>query len=279
MGTFPEDRGLDRHGHIRREGDLSLVQPEFGPLVQRYAATARAAFGADLDSSYLYGSIPRGTARAGVSDLDGQLLLTREPTEADRATARHLEEELGAAYPQVSFVGILLDSRAALVDPADHCDGGFHIRVLCTPVWGPDAGAEVAPHTVDLALARGIQGDWRGALQRLRRHGRMLAQAAADPGTARDVDAALPDLGTFCRAAGRRLTRIAFAWVMPRWGGWSSDPAVMHQVVAALEPGWATPMAAAVRLGWEGKQDLALAQELLTGFADELTDHGSALGA
>lgn len=279
MGTLPDDRGLDRHGYVRREGDLSLVQPAFGPLVERYAAAARAAFGGDLDSCYLYGSVPRGTARAGVSDLDGQLLLRREPTAADRATVRHLEEQLGAAYPQVSHVGILLDSRAALVDPTDHCDGGFHLRVLCTPVWGPDAGAEVAPHTVDLALARGVQGDWRGALQRLRRHGRMLAQAGADPAIARDVDTAPPDLGAFCRSAGRRLTRIAFSWVMPRWGGWSSDPAVMHQVVAALEPRWAARVAAAVRLGWEGEQDLALAQELLTDFADELTEHGSALGA
>lgn len=263
MGTLPEDRGLDRHGHVRREGDLSLVQPPFAPLVQQFASAARTAFGADLDSVYLYGSIPRGTARPGVSDLDGQLLLRREPTEADRAAVRDLEQTLGAAAPQVSFVGILLDPRAALVDPAEHCDGGFHIRVLCTPVWGPDAGAEVAPHRADLELARGIQGDWRGALHRLRQHGT-------------DVPA---DLGTFCRSTGRRLARIAFAWVMPRWGGWSSDPDVMQQVVAALEPGWAAPMAAAVRLGWAGEQNLGLARDLLDGFAEELTVHGTALGA
>ncbi|WP_131106227.1 nucleotidyltransferase domain-containing protein [Ornithinimicrobium sufpigmenti] len=258
-----EDQGLDGHGHVRREGDLSLVQRPFAPLVQQFVSAARATFAADLDSVYLYGSIPRGTARVGVSDLDGQLLLRREPTADDRVAVRHLEETLGAAAPQVSSVGILLDSRAALVDPAERYDGGFHIRVLCTPVWGPDAGAEVSPHTVSLELARGIQGDWRGALRRLRQHG-------THPPA---------DLGPFCRSTGRRLARIAFAWVMPRWGGWSSDPAVMHRVVAGLEPGWAAPMAAAVRLGWEGEQSLALAQELLDDFAEELTVHGTALGA
>lgn len=251
------------------------MQPEFAPLVQEYAAAARTAFGTDLDSIYLYGSIPRGTARVGVSDLDGQLLLTREPTEADRAQVRRLEEALGAAYPQVCFVGILLDARTALVDPAERWDGGFHLRVLCTPLWGPDAGEDIAPHQVGLELARGIQGDWRGALALLRQDARALAQA-------RSTDPAVSDesaVGALCRSTGRRLARIAFAWVMPRWGGWSSDPAVMLEVVAELEPRWAEPMAAAVRLGWQGGCDLDLAQELLAGFADELVAHGTAIGA
>lgn len=276
MGALPEDRGLDEHGHVRREGALRLVQPEFAALVQEYAAAARAAFGPALDSVYLYGSIPRGTARVGVSDLDGQLLLTREPTRADRATTRRLEEELGAAYPQVSFVGILLDARTALTDPAERWDGGFHVRVLCTPLWGPDAGLDVEPHEVGLDLARGVQGDWRGALERLRQQAVALAQARAAAEVVAGDDEAV---GPLCRSVGRRLARIAFAWVMPRWGGWSSDPAVMHRVVRVLEPGWSLPVAAAVRLGWEGEQDLGLAQELLGGFADELIARGTALGA
>lgn len=276
MGALPEDRGLDEHGHVRREGDLRLVQPEFAALVQEYAAAARATFGPALDSVYLYGSIPRGTARVGVSDLDGQLLLTREPTRADRATTRRLEEELGAAYPQVSFVGILLDARTALTDPAERWDGGFHVRVLCTPLWGPDAGLDVEPHEVGLDLARGVQGDWRGALERLRQQAAALAQARAAAEVVAGDDEAV---GPLCRSVGRRLARIAFAWVMPRWGGWSSDPAVMHRVVRVLEPGWSLPVAAAVRLGWEGEQDLGLAQELLGGFADELIARGTALGA
>lgn len=284
MGALPTDLGLDEHGHVRREGDLRRVQPEFAGLVEGYAAAARAVFGPDLDSVYLYGSIPRGAARVGVSDLDGQLLLTREPTEADRATVRRLEEELGAAYPQVCFAGILLDARAALTDPADRWDGGFHVRVLCTPLWGPDAGADVAPHEVGLDLARGVQGDWRGALDRARQAAG-LAEAPHDGsviGPAGDVPGAAGDdqaVGLLCRSVGRRLLRIAFSWVMPRWGGWSSDPAVMHQVVSALEPGWSAPAAAAIRLGWKGDQDLDLARELLDGFGDELIARGTQIGA
>lgn len=259
------DRGLDAHGFIRREGDLALVQPGFAGLVADFRDSALDAFaGRGLHSLYLYGSVPRGTARPGRSDLDGQVLLDREPSEEDRELARRLGAELAGRHPEVVDAGILLDSRAALTDPADRCAGGFHLRVLCTPLWGPDAGAEVGPHRPDLALARQVQGDWRDALARLRER----AGAPPDPGA--------PAL---CRGVGRRLARIAFTWVLPRWGGWTSDPATLVRVVAAHEPGWAAPVADAVRLGWEDVQDLALARELLDDFTDELLARGDELGA
>lgn len=244
------------------------MQPAFAPLVEAYVREVRAELGAALDSVYLYGSIPRGTAREGVSDLDGQVLLTRPPTDADRAAVERVEERLAAAYPVVSGVEILVDSKQALVDPADRWDGGFHVRVLCTPFWGPDAGAEVAPHVPGLELARGVQGDWRGALTTWR-----ARAASAEPGS--------PEAQTVCRKTGRRLARVAFSWVLPRWGGWSSDPAVMADVVRTLEPGWAAPLDAAVRLGWGGAEaaDLDAARALLAGWAVELTTRGDELGA
>lgn len=262
------DRGLDADGFVRREGDPSRVQAGFAGLVEAYVEAARSGLGDDLDSVYLYGSIPRGTARPGLSDLDGQVLLRRTPTQHDMAVVAEVERGLGEGHPEVSDVEILLDSRAALVDPADRHDGGFHIRVLCTPFWGPDAGLEVAPHRPDLDLATAVQGDWRGALERLRRQSGLVQET-------RTQEAAL------CRGVGRRLSRIAFSWVLPRWGGWTSDPGTMTRVVSRLEPRWAAPMSEAVRLGWGGPQAAAPgpARRLLDGWAVELTARGEALGA
>lgn len=301
--TPEPDRGLDAEGFVRREGDPSRVQAEFREVVEGFVEAVRSLFRDDLDSVYLYGSIPRGTARVGLSDLDGQVLLTRTPTQTDQEALEGVERQLTAAYPQVSVVEILLDSRSALVDPADRHDGGFHIRVLCTPLWGPDAGEEVAPHRPDLDLAKGVQGDWQRALARLRGQAGTLrtdparqavaerqAAAAQQPDPAQRPDAArelvpklrvAPEEAALCRAVGRRLSRIAFSWVMPRWGGWSSDPEVMARVVGHVEPGWAAPMADAVRLGWGGPDaaDVDLAGRLLDGWAVELTARGEELGS
>lgn len=267
MSGLPPDRGLDEHGFVRREGSRERVQPAFEEVVEGYVAAVRSGFGADLDSAYLYGSIPRGTARPGVSDLDGQVALTREPTGADRARLDAVQRRLEAAYPQVSAVEILLDSRARLVDPRLRHDEGFHVRVLCTPFWGPDAGVDVQPHRPDLDLARGVQGDWRGALHLLRERADGLA-----PGDVAGRRA-------LCRSTGRRLTRIAFSWVMPRWEGWTSDPGAMARVVTRYEPGWALPVADAAYLGWSGADDLGLARRLLDGWAQDLTARGEQLGA
>ncbi|MEU8258878.1 hypothetical protein AB0C06_31965 [Micromonospora inaquosa] len=69
-------RGLDVEGWIAREGALSRVPAAFAGVVD--AARARIAEWFDsgrLHSAYIYGSIPRGTAIFGISDLDLLLAL------------------------------------------------------------------------------------------------------------------------------------------------------------------------------------------------------------
>jgi predicted nucleotidyltransferase len=54
--------------------------------VEAARAELATAFGAGrLHSAYLYGSIPRGTAIPGTSDLDLLVALNHEPAPADRS--------------------------------------------------------------------------------------------------------------------------------------------------------------------------------------------------
>ena len=89
------ERGLDHEGTIAREGALDRVPAAFVPVVDGARAHITETFdGTRLHSAYIYGSIPRGTAIPGVSDLDLQLALHHEPTEADRADAEAVEAAL-----------------------------------------------------------------------------------------------------------------------------------------------------------------------------------------
>lgn len=259
-----EDKGLDADGFIRREGDPRLIQHEFVRLLQDFIELTPLRLPDAVDSLYAYGSVARGIARPGASDFDAQILLHEEPTERERTRVHELAATLHTAHPEVTDVGLLVHSIHQMVDPADRCDGGFHIRVLCMPVWGPDAGERVRPHEPSLELARRVQGDWRAAVDRLR-----ITAQEVPPG--RSV--------ALCRSTGRRLTRLAFTWVMPRWRGWTSDPDVMLDVVTRFEPSWSQSVQDCLDLGWGGRTDPALARELLGGFCDDLTDHGTSLGA
>ncbi|MFJ9696014.1 nucleotidyltransferase domain-containing protein [Kitasatospora sp. NPDC101183] len=215
------DRGLDAEGFIAREGSLSRVPAEFGPVVEAARERIAASFdGARLHSAYLYGSIPRGTATPGVSDLDLLLALHHEPTPADREAADALEAALDAGFGQVNGVGALLFGTGTLLSELERHDLGWFLACLCTPLLGPDLAAGLPRYRPTSLLARETNGDLALALPDWRAR-------LAEPGT---------DLHTLNRAVSRRLVRTALTLVMPRWGGWTSDLAASAEVFASYYP-------------------------------------------
>lgn len=204
------ERGLDHDGTIAREGALDRVPAAFVPVVEAARSHIAETFdSARLHSAYLYGSIPRGTATPGVSDLDLLLALRHEPTENDRADAAAIEAALDRVLPQIDGVGILLTSTRVLLSDLERHDGGFFIACLCTPLLGDDLAERLPRYRPTPLLARETNGDLALALQR--RHPR-AAEAATDS-----------DRRILCRVVTRRIVRTGFTLIMPRWNGWTSD--------------------------------------------------------
>jgi uncharacterized protein len=202
--------GLDEDGYFKREGDLALVSPAFAPVVAAAKAAISAAFSAEhLHSAYLYGSIPRGTAVPGVSDLDALLALRHEPTSADRYIAGALESMLDSRFTQINGAGIGLASTATLLSDLERYDLGWFVACLCTPLIGEDLAAQLPRYRPTSLLARETNGDIGDLLPRWRAQ---LSHAESDA-----------DLKAMSRRVGRRLARTGFTLVMPRWGGWTSD--------------------------------------------------------
>ena len=202
--------GLDEDGYFKREGDLARVSPVFAPVVAAAKAAICDAFSAEhLHSAYLYGSIPRGTAVPGVSDLDALLALRHEPTSADRDTVGTLESMLDSRFIQINGAGIGLASTATLLSDLERYDLGWFVACLCTPLIGEDLAAQLPRYRPTSLLAREANGDVGDLLPRWRAQ---LSHAESDA-----------DLKAMSRRVGRRLVRTGFTLVMPRWGGWTSD--------------------------------------------------------
>ncbi|MFF0477305.1 nucleotidyltransferase [Streptomyces sp. NPDC004284] len=235
--------GLNPDGTIAREGSLDRVAAEFAPVVEAARARIPEAFGPDrLHSAYLYGSVPRGTAVVGVSDLDVQLALHGEVTEADRAAARELEAALDRELPQIDGAGILLSGTGTLLSELERHDLGFFVACLCTPLLGPDLAAELPPYRPTSLLARETNGDLALLLPGWR------AQPAGRA------------LG---RRVGRRLVRTGFTLVMPRWGGWTSDLDRQAAVFGAYHPERAEQMRLAVDAGRSPSPDPSVLRLLI----------------
>ncbi len=204
------DKGLEQDGTIAREGALDRVPEAFASVVDSARAQIAGSFGdTRLHSAYLYGSIPRGTAVPGVSDLDLLLALHDEPTEADRADARTIEAALDRSFPQVNGVGILVFGSRTLLSDLERHDLGFFVACLCTPLLGDDLAEQLPRYRPTTLLARETNGDVALALPRWRTR-------AADAVTDSERKA-------LSRGVGRRLVRTGLTLVMPRWGGWTSD--------------------------------------------------------
>ncbi|MCB5910936.1 nucleotidyltransferase domain-containing protein [Streptomyces pinistramenti] len=246
--------GLDRDGCFLREGSLERVAPEFAPVVAAARDGLTARFGpALLHSVYLYGSIPRGTAVPGVSDVDLLLALHAEPTPEDRAQADALGAELDAAFPQIDGAGILLFGVDRLLSELERHDMAWFVACLCTPLAGPDLAARLPRYRPTSLLARETNGDFFRLLPGLRQQA-----AEARSGAERR---------RLTRSATRQLVRTGFTLVMPRWGGWTSDLAESAEVFGRYYPAHAQEMRAAARAARAPADHPHLLDELLAGLA------------
>jgi predicted nucleotidyltransferase len=236
--------GLDAQGFIAREGSLDRVPGPFRPVVATARARLAEVFGARLDSAYLYGSVPRGTARAGRSDLDLLVALREEPTDADRAGARALDAALDARFPQIDGAGTLLFGRARLLSEHERYDMGWFVACLCTPVLGEDLARLLPRYRPCPLLSRQSNGDLAARLPRWRER---VAAAGTD-------EARRP----LVRFMSRHLVRTAFTLVMPRWNGWTSDLGEMAEAFAGYYPGRAGQVRRAAVRGNEPTGDPAV---------------------
>jgi hypothetical protein len=236
--------------HLEREGSLDRVQPEFRPVVAAARREIPRRFPPGrLHSAYVYGSIPRGAARPGRSDLDLMLALRQEPTPADREAARELEDVLDAAHPQIDGAGVLLFGVATLLSDLERYDLGWFTACLCTPLLGPDLGAELPRYRPTSLLARETNGDLHLVLPRWEER----LRAGVTTALARDV--------------GRRLTRTGMTLVLPRHGRWTSDLLSQAAIFGDYYPDRARLMARAAALGLDPVPDRAEVSVLLRDLA------------
>jgi hypothetical protein len=258
----PGNKGMDSTGHFVREGDMARVAPVFRPVVAAVRARLPEVFGPGrLHSAYLYGSIPRGTAEPGVSDLDVLVALRHEPDDADRAAATALGAALDAEFACIDGAAPLVFGVDRLLSERERYDMGWFVACLTTPLLGPDLAALLPRYRPTSLLARETNGTLARDLPDL------AARVTAALGAGEAERRAL------CRSLARRLVRTGFTLVMPRWGGWTSDLDRMAEVAGAYYPCRAAQLRDAARLARRPTGDpaalRALAGELAPWLARE----------
>ncbi|MGP2969554.1 nucleotidyltransferase domain-containing protein [Serratia marcescens] len=144
------------------------LQQAFIPLLEALTAELPRQFPALIHSIYLYGSVARGEAIPGVSDLDITLLLIKP---ADSEVLQRLEAWRQAFQLEQRIVS-KVDFDIGSVDEAlvpEHCHSwGFWLKHHCRCLWGEDVSAAFPLFRPDRRIALAVNADLRPVLARYR---------------------------------------------------------------------------------------------------------------
>jgi hypothetical protein len=243
---------LDPKGYIRPEADLANVQPEYQGLPDATAGLLAEAFGPRLHSAYLYGSVVRGNAVPGRSDLDGIAVLLAAPADEDRVPAHRVEQALVERFPVLFSAGIGLTSLQEVRSPTQRYGLQVFLRELAVCIYGQDLRPGLPRTKPSAAVAAGFHDDTHAVLARARQ----TLGTSTDPEVVRRV----------CRMASRRMVQVAFAVVMARERVWATVLEEQAAAVGTAFPQWAQAARRAAEQGRQPVADAGVVRELLDSF-------------
>ena len=119
-----------------------------GPLRQR------------VDSAYLYGSVARGEAVLGRSDLDVVLVLSGKPVLQDDIDIETARKALETCHPEVLKVDFDVGFRDEVLAPENLHRWGFWLKHHCRCIYGYDLTREFPLFRPSRRIARAVNGDF-----------------------------------------------------------------------------------------------------------------------
>lgn len=152
----PTRLGTDEAGYVMNQTSIHHVQSEFEVVLFKAIELVKGAFDEQLHSIYLYGSIGRGTAVSGQSDLDLTVLVYED---VDATELVEQTEQLLTEHPEVIKIDYDIGRLDVALDPANRFEWGFWLRHLCTCVDGEDVSTRFPRMKPDDRVSEALNQD------------------------------------------------------------------------------------------------------------------------
>jgi len=155
IGSYQE---TDEHGYLTKLADTSKLQPEWHKATKTLQDAYLDKFGDAVHSIYVRGSIAKGQAVEGVSDLDSFAVVHEglDPAKMHgqdvfREWALGLEEDLKVSYPFVAGVEVDLTPFDTATDSSSLY--AFIIKMEAVCIYGDDLAARLPGYKAGPAIA------------------------------------------------------------------------------------------------------------------------------
>ncbi|MCG9545561.1 nucleotidyltransferase domain-containing protein [Vibrio sp. Isolate33] len=200
-----QTKGLDKDGFIENLYSSKNIAPEFQGVVNAVIDSLLSGLPNQIDGIYLYGSVPRGTAVVGHSDLDVSIVLNTPIGQKENRLFQHLSDTIPKTYPQVSKLDIDPGSLSEVLQPQEKFHWQFWLKHCCCCVWGNDLSIDFPRHKPSREIALALNGDLSTFLEQM-----SLAFK-----TMTDADVA--------KVIGKKLVRAAYYFVAEKDGSWYTN--------------------------------------------------------
>ncbi|WP_050053058.1 nucleotidyltransferase domain-containing protein [Vibrio coralliirubri] len=200
-----QDKGLDKDGFIQNIYSPKNIAPEFQEVVTAVVDLLLKELPDQIDGIYLYGSVPRGTAIVGSSDLDVSIVLTTPIGQKEKGVFKLLSDTIPKAYPQVSKLDIDPGFQRDVLQPTEKYHWHFWIKHCCCCVWGNDLSNEFPLYKPSIEIAQALNGDLSTFLEQMSPSFQALAG------------------GDVAKVIGKKLVRAAYYFVAEQDGSWYTN--------------------------------------------------------
>jgi predicted nucleotidyltransferase len=139
--------------------DLANLQPEYQGVPTAAADMLAGEFRSQLHSAYLYGSVARGNAVPGRSDIDLLAVLLAAPVDEDRGRAERVERALTERFPVLFSAGVGLTHLQEVRSPAQRYGLQVFLRELAVCICGEDLRPGLPRTKPSAAVAAGFHDD------------------------------------------------------------------------------------------------------------------------
>lgn len=203
---FPTRLGVDPAGYILNQTSTQKIHPVYRELLNQILAMLKRCAGAKLHSVYIYGSVGRGEAVQGISDIDLTVLLSspllpQEKVLLDRETAALIR--LNPLVPKVDYdMGVV----AEVLRQENQFYWGFWLKHVCSCIYGEDLSVKWPRMKPDIRICQAMNQD---LMETLADYRKAILEKETDAYTLQSIL--------------KRIVRGAYCYVAVSDESWSTD--------------------------------------------------------
>ncbi|MBZ0299526.1 MAG: hypothetical protein K8J31_07300 [Anaerolineae bacterium] len=245
---------IDRSGIIVNDAHTDLIQPPFTALIEDAIRAYSDHIGGDIDSIYLTGSVARGLAVEGRSDLNAFAVLAAavDPDLVLQDWVTDAECDLLERHPCVSDVQLeLWPYYSVFTDPARFSAPAFILKTHSACLWGVDLSTQLPDYRISPAIANDdlVQ----------------LVDDLADSAEGIEADPSDDNVRSWCQFAAKSILRSGFGLVQMQEGVHTRDVDLCCAYFVQHHPAYANHMRRALHCATDPIEEAESALSFITG--------------